>query len=290
MPSSLVSLQQRFHAAVTGAAIDDGDLDVVRDDGVSPRRRLEVYAHAYRVRILDAIAAELPKIAAALGHERFGQLCRAYLAAHPTSRPSLRDAAQHLAAFVDGGGFPDAPSWLADLARLERSRTCAFDGAEARPLSRADLAEIPPEDIAFLQLPLVPTGELLVLHSIADEVWTALENEQPLPAEPAAPVAPRGVLVWRRDIAVYHRTLAADETEVLQALQRGATFAEACELLVDHPEPAQRALQIILTALDGAAFASGVAPLRTFDPAPADEAPAAVHEADTDENSRTEPL
>lgn len=254
MPSSLVELQRRFHDAVVGDAVPDDALDVVRDDGVGQRRRLEVYANAYRIRIVDAIAAEFPKVAAALGPQRHAELCRRYLTAHPTSRPSLRDAAQHLGEFLDGGGLPGAPSWLADLARLERARTCAFDGPEVRALGRENLAEFPPEEIAFLQLPLVPTAVLLTLHSIADEVWTALEHEQPLPDEPAEPARPRSVLVWRRDITVYHRTLADDEAEVLRALARGATFGEACELLVEHPEPAQRALQIILAALDGAAF------------------------------------
>lgn len=255
MPSSLARLLQRFHDAVTGDEIPEDALDVVRADGVSERRRLEVYANAYRVRIIDAIAAEQPKIAAALGRPRFEALCRSYLQAHPTSKPSLRDAAQHLPRFLDEAGLPDAPPWLADLARLERARTDAFDGPEAEPLRREHLAEIPPEEIAFLQLPLVPTAQLVLLRSIADEVWTALENERELPEEPAE-AKPRTVLVWRRDITVYHRTLADDEAEVLAALAGGATFGEACEILVSHEEPAQRALQIILTALDGAAFHS----------------------------------
>jgi hypothetical protein len=108
-----------------------------------------------------------------------------------------------------------------------------------------------------LRLPLVPTAQLVKLHTIADEVWTAIENEQPVPeAQPEADAAaaPRTLLVWRREITVYHRTLADDEAEVLRALAGGATFGEACEILIHHEEPAQRALQIILTALDGAAF------------------------------------
>ncbi len=253
MPSSLVDLQRRFHDAVTGDAIPGDSLDVVRDDGVSQRRRLEVYANAYRIRIVDAIAAEQPKIAVALGRPRFEELCRRYLAAHPTSRPSLRDAAQHLPRFLDDGGFPEGQPWLADLARLERARTEAFDGPEAAPLQREHLAEIPPEDIAFLQLPLVPTAQLVTMITIADEVLTAIENEQPIPEAPAE-TRPRTVLVWRREITVYHRTLADDEAQVVRALAGGATFGEACEILVEQEEPAQRALQIILAALDGAAF------------------------------------
>jgi Putative DNA-binding domain len=273
VPSSLADQQRRFHDAVTGDDLADDALDVVRDDGVSPRRRLEVYAHAYRVRIQDAIASEQPKIAFVLG-DRFPELCKRYLAAHPTSRPSLRDAAQHLPAFLDAGGFPDAPPYLADLARLERARTEAFDGPEAEPLRREHLAEIPPEEVAFVKLPLVPTGRLIRLTTAADEVWTALENERPIPDEAAGTTAaPRTVLVWRRDTTVIHRTLAADEAQVLSALDGGALFAEACEILVDDPDPAQRALQIILTALDGAAFAQGARPLDAVAAEPAEIPP-----------------
>jgi Putative DNA-binding domain len=271
--SSLAELQRRFHDAVTGDAIPSHALEVVREDGVSQHRRLEVYANAYRIRILDAIAVEYPKIAAALPPEQFAELCRAYLAVHPTSRPSLREAAQHLSSFLAAGGWPKAPPWLADLAALERARTEAFDGPDARPLQRDDLANIPPEEIAFLRLPLVPTGALLQLHSIADEVWSALEadpaTKPDLTPGDDTPVAPRTVLVWRRDIIVIHRTLADDEAQVLRALADGASFADACEVLVEHPEPAQRALEIILTALDGAAFAAAE-PLLTTQPIPED--------------------
>jgi hypothetical protein len=271
MPSSLAELQRRFHDAVTAEAIPDHALDIVRDDGVDRHRRLEVYASAYRIRIVDAIAAEYPKIALALPHEQFAIMCKRYLAAHPTSQPSLRDAAQHLSAFLARGGWPAAPPWLADLAALERARTNAFDGAEARPLSREDLANVPPEEIAFVKLPLVPTASLLQMTSIADDVWSALEAETESPEQlSSSQVAPRTVLVWRRDITVIHRTVADDEAQVLSALAHGATFGDACEVLVHHDEAAQRALEIILTALDGAVFAAPDTLLIATQPMPED--------------------
>lgn len=256
MARPLAELLRRFHDAVTAEAVPDDALDLVRHDGVEPRRRLEVYCNAYWIRLIDALASEYPKITAALGRPRFVSLCRAYLAAHPTSRPSLRDAGEHLPAFLARGGFAGAPSYLADLARLERARTDAFDGPDAPALTRADLGALPPESIAFLRLPLVPTGSILTLGSIADEVWAAIEAETDLPADPPEPVSARRVLVWRRDTMVIHRVLDADEAQVLSALADGASFAEACEVLVEREDAAERALQIILTALDGAAFAA----------------------------------
>lgn len=255
MPSSLADLQRRFHDAVTAATVPDDALDVVREDGVDRKRRLQVYWNAYWIRIIEALVADYPKIEKVLGKPRFVAMARAYLAAHPTSRPSLRDAGEHLPRFLAGGGFPDAPGYLADLAALERARVEAFDGRDAAPLAREHLAELAPESIAFLRLPLVPTAAILRMTSIADEVWAAIEAEQPIPDEPAR-TEPREVLVWRRDTTVIHRTLAPDESSVLRSLASLATFAEACELLTEQEDPAQRALQIILTALDGAVFAA----------------------------------
>lgn len=256
MRSSLIELQRQFHDAITGEQLSDAALDVVRDDGIDRRRRLEVYVNAYRIRLVDAIASEYPKVEAALGRAAFVELCRRYLLAHPTSRPSLRDAAQHLPAFLARGGFPQGPSYLADLAALERARTNAFDGADADPLRRDDLAHVAAEEVAFLQLPLVPTAALLDMASIADEVWAAIEAEVSPPVQSSAIALARTILIWRRDITVIHRTLAIDEAEVLRALAAGATFAEACEVLAQHDNPPQRALEIILTALDGAVFAA----------------------------------
>jgi hypothetical protein len=57
----------------------------------------------------------------------------------------------------------------------------------------------------------------------------------------APPQAARGAqtawVLWRRDLIVRWRSLAADEAVALDALRSGAPFGEICELLCEHVDP-----------------------------------------------------
>jgi len=225
------ALLSAFHAAVVDGVDAPG---LVVDDGA--RARLAVYAHAYIARIAGVLAADYPKLQAWLGAEAFAALVGPYLRAHPTRHPSLREAGVHLPAFLDG-----AP---ADLARLERARTEVFDGPDAAPLAREAIAALAPDAFPALSLRLVPASAVVELATTADEVWSAVEDGA---AAPAVRPEPRTVLVWRRDLAVVHRTLDADEAPAIRRIAAGACFADVCEQLA--PE---RALALLVRWLDAA--------------------------------------
>ena len=237
---SLADQLRAFHAAVTGAAPLSSAVSLVRTDGVDPSVRLHVYAHAYVARIAGVLATDFPKLRVLLGAESFDALVLPYLRAHPTCDPSLREAGAQLA------GFLDEPR-AAELARLERARIEAFDGADATPLSREDVAAHPPEEFPALRLALVPTAAVLELATNADDVWDAIEGDRPVPA--SEPV-PRTVLVWRREITVIHRTLEPDEAIALRRVAGGASFGEICELLAGNANAVDRALALLLRWLD----------------------------------------
>jgi hypothetical protein len=246
-------LQRRFHDAITGRVPLATACDLVRDDGVPPLDRLQVYAHAYFVRIRDALAAEYPKLAAVLGADDFTTLVARYLDAYPTRHPSLRDAGLRLPGFLSADeGARAGARWHGDLARLERARTEVFDGPDAVPLRRSDLAALAPEDFPGLRLRLVPSSALVPIETNADDVWSAIEDDATLPFRTTAS---RTVLVWRRAPAVVHRTVGADEGQLLPALRHGASFAELCAGLVGRPDAVDRALALVLTWIDAEVLA-----------------------------------
>lgn len=244
MADGLAALLAAFHDACTGAAPLAGASELVRADGVDPRRRLHAYAHAYWARIAGVLAADLPKLRAVLGEAAFDELVIPYLRAYPTRHPSLREASAHMAQFLDERGRTAD----ADLARLERALIEVFDGPDATPLSRDDLAALAPDEFPAFRLALVPSSAVVVLTTSADDVWDALENDLPPPAP--APGA-RTVLVWRRGMTVIHRTLDPDEAAVVPQLRAGLSFGEVCALL-DSPD---RAIELLLRWLDAEALA-----------------------------------
>lgn len=241
-----------FHAVVVGAATAAEAAGLVRDDGVDPATRLRVYALAYYTRIHGVLVKDYPKLYALLGAEAFDLLARHYLRAHPPRDFSLREAGVELARYLFESPTPPArDDLLIDLARLERARTEAFDGPDAAPLLRDAVAALPPEEFPGLRLRLVPTAKIVGLTTNADDVWDALENEQPMPATRSGTADVRhGVLVWRRDITVIHRVLEQDEESCLQHISGGGTFANVCELLAARPDATQRAIELLLRWLD----------------------------------------
>jgi hypothetical protein len=246
----LADAQARFHALVTAredvatiAARDatvraSVDEMVAGDARLSAVDRLDIYASMYFVRIHDVLREELARTAAVLGGEAFHALVSDYLQAHPPAHPSLREAGARLPAFL-------AAHALAELARLERARLEVFDGPDAAPLTIAALRAIAPERFGAVRLRLVPAHRLLAGTCTISETWRAAD------ATAAPPRAePETLIVWRRDVDVYHRSVDPDEARWLPRVAdaEGVAFETLCAALGEtrsDEEAAARAFELV---------------------------------------------
>jgi len=269
----LVRLQRRFWALITAPAGVRGgmaklagpDPDAVplgawvrADDEEGAVRRFDVYAQMYFFRLLDAIRADLPKVAAVLGDGPFQNLITDYLLVHPSGNPSLRHAAASLPEFLE---TPDQRERyrldLADLARLDLARLDAFFAPDAATLGRAALQSVPPAAWPDLRLRLAPSTRLLRLDTGALDMWSAVDEGRPVPPGDRGVV---GALVWRAGFKVLHRRTRATEHEALLALDAGEPFSLACEILANDtadegPPPEQAVLAALGRWLDDGIFA-----------------------------------
>jgi hypothetical protein len=242
-PPSLAELQKlltRLFIAPEGAAEElKGDRraaqDVARtirsDVRLSAVERLEVYAQMYFFRLRDIIAADFPKLAAALGEVALHNLMVRFLSTAPSRHPSVAKLGgafcHHLMTHSDS-----EPPWLADLAALEWARVSVFDRADAEPIDLETLQNLAPEEFADHRLRLVPAHEIVRVEFSVDELWSALDSntEENLPP-PAA--VPKHLLVWREGYdSVYHRSLEPLESQCLVLLTKGASFSQVCELVM----------------------------------------------------------
>ncbi|MEK7796751.1 MAG: DNA-binding domain-containing protein [Pseudomonadota bacterium] len=64
--------------------------DVVGDERVDAHGRLDIYADAYRLRLIEALEGDFVALQAYVGPERFDEIARAYIEAHPSEHFSLR--------------------------------------------------------------------------------------------------------------------------------------------------------------------------------------------------------
>ena len=225
---SLRDLQALFWSALNGCQEPDLAAAVASTSGLAGTDRIAIYAEMYFGRLRDVLAEDFEKTAAALGPERFGEVARAYLAAHPSEHPSVRHVGRHLPGFLESRPPADAPPWLADLARLEWARVEVFDAPDACPIAMDDLRSLP--EAEWPASPLRPIPALAVVES--DWPLHTIWHER------ATPPARTALRVWRQDGAVYHCAMDPLERAALERLRAGASFGEICEALADL-EPAE---------------------------------------------------
>jgi hypothetical protein len=239
--ADLARLQQRFYDRVVRHE-PEGDLIGSGDVGI--------YARMYASRLYDTIAEDYPKLRVALGEERFDEVVLQFLRAHPPSSFTLRDAGLRIPAFLRDAEV--APAWAADLAALERARIEVFDGPDAAPLTQDEVAALG-DELPGLVLSWVASSVVVPLAWSVDDLWSAIEDEQAF-SEPTP--EPRVVLVWRRDVAVLHRTLDADEGRLAPQIAAGTRFSEICAVLgeIHGEEASARAVELLLRWLTAAAL------------------------------------
>jgi hypothetical protein len=228
----------RPHDQVARAGFDPNLVGcVVAHGALDAAGRIDVYARMYCARLIEALADDFPRVLAAVGTEQFDTLAHDYVERHPSRHPSIRFVGEDFAAFLaNRGGGCHTPPWLPDLARLEWARRDVFDDADVRPLTRADLAALPPDRWAPLPLRLVPALRILAMRWPMHELWAA---DAPAAAEWAEE---RTMLrVWRQEWAVYQTPLDDAEHGALARVRTGCTFGELCEHVAPERPPAEAA-------------------------------------------------
>ena len=223
--------------------------------------RLGIYAGAYGSRLVDALRASYPALAALLGEEDFEALGAAYVRAHDSPYFSIRHYGDELEAFLlERPEYAEVPL-LAELARFEWTLCAVFDAADAAPLPAAQLARVAPADWASLRFSWHPSVRRLGLRWNAPQLWKALTEEAERPQLRVMP-APVEWLLWRQELQTCFRSLEAGEAMALDAARAGAGFGELCELVatLHGAERAPEAAAALLAGWVGAGLIVAAAP------------------------------
>lgn len=229
---SLLAWQSALQAHLLGGAEAPADLlQALSPGGIGPARRLAIYHHAYRARLLDTLRDSFGHTHSYLGDEHFDAAALAYIEVHSSATASLRWYGQGFPAWLKAR-WPDDGD-VGELAALDWALRAAFDSADQPALNLAELAaSMAQAPDAWLHAPLrLPASFALLRFSFNTlALWQALDDEATPP--PAAPLAEAGeVLVWRRAHQPHFRSVSALEAAALRVLQQGSSFAALCEAL-----------------------------------------------------------
>ena len=127
---------------------------------LSSLERLEIYRRSYHARLIECLADDYPVLQESLGDETFDDLCRAYIARHPSTEPNLNGFGRHLPSFCREHALP-YPAFASALAILEWAIVLAIHAPTARALTSEDLGRIPLD--RWPEARLVPNPSLRIL-------------------------------------------------------------------------------------------------------------------------------
>lgn len=245
--------------AVQAHVLAGGELPAALEQAVQPpaAERWEIYTEGYRLRLVEALTAQYPALAARLGAADFAGRMRAFVAATPSVHRSVRDYGSEVGAFLAALAASDADALLAELAEFEWQLAAAFDAPDTVATAPADLARVAPEDWPSLRFAALPSVRRLRLTGEAVAAWRAATapaadaggpgdgGRSPAtavasaawPVAVGAPVAVRGApvewLIWRPQLVTQFRSCEPDEAAAFDMLVGGACFGELCERLLD---------------------------------------------------------
>lgn len=220
------------------------DQEVIGTERVPVETRLGIYAHAYRARLVEALQANYPALAALLGETEFAELGAAYIEAYDSTFFSVRYYGHALAGFLAGDARYSGAPLLADLARWEWAMTEVFDAADAQSLEPVAAERVPPGEWATLRFTFHPSLRRLDLCWNAPQTWKALTEGGSRPPAGMEP-APVSWLLWRRELTTHYRSITTAEARALDLAREGTPFGDLCvELCRYGPQseaPAQAA-------------------------------------------------
>ena len=209
---------------------------ITPNDRMSGFERLEIYARQYWFRLLDCLYDDYPALRVLLGERRFHQLCRDYLAQHPSTSWTLRNLGSSLPAFV-------TELKARDVASVEWAQTLAFDEALIKPLRIDDLLGSDPSTL-LLQIDHAVDHFITAMKKAdADVRGSASQAMSEAPTRVRIAKAPKlkrervHLVVHRHDNQLYFKRLAPEAFAMLAALRDGLTLADAIEIALAAASP-----------------------------------------------------
>ena len=199
--------------------------DVIREDGLSFDKRLQVYRNNTFLSLAEALKTTYPVVSALVGEKFFATAAKAHIAAQPPRAPRLAEYGAGFADFLAGFERVRALLYLPDVARLEWAINGAYHAAGDVDLTPQSLASVAQEQSSALCFKLRSSARLLHARYRVDRLWLAHQPGRSLDGLDIA--GDCHLLIYRPADDVELMTLEAPGFALLSEIDRGATLESA---------------------------------------------------------------
>lgn len=199
---------------------------------IGPEKRLYIYAHAYRARLMEILADDFIALHSLVGDDMFEEICLAYIDAYPSTHPSLRYFGQHMAKFLKENDQYSSIIPAIEMAEFEWTFNDVFDDPDMKSVTVEDVTQIPPEAWTTLRIHLQPSFKMHKFKWNTPAVWSAVNEGDEKPIMPEEYPIQSHCIQWKSDLKCFFRTLSDEEAEVLRSVKAGKGFPQICEMLM----------------------------------------------------------
>ena len=209
---------------------------ISRSQALSSAERLNVYANAYHLRLLECLREEYTITAQAIGQETFEGLAFGYLQTYPSHSYTLGQLGSQFPRYLSetrlhAAAAPSSPAhWpdvIIELATFERAIHEVFDGPGIEhlpPPNWEPLWNCPPDQWSSLRLSPAPCLRLLHFQHSLNDYYTSLRDETPAPFPTATACY---LALHRLDFRVRRFELTRPQFSLLASLAYGHNLGDA---------------------------------------------------------------
>lgn len=176
-------------------------------------QRFSVYRNNVRASRTEALRQGFPVLAQLLGADYFSALAAVFIQQHPPRSAALHEYGAELANYIARFQPLSALGYLADIARLEWARLCAFHAPDSAALIIAEMDLATLTDRIGQPLRWHPSVTLLRSDHPLYLLWISQQGGTPAPTAQNWPE--ENVLVWRHGLLLRTEPLDAVSCELL---------------------------------------------------------------------------
>ena len=219
---SLQALQKDFAQAIL-----TGDSSGVREKLELPDDikgiRFSTYPNGYFSSYTKVLAADHKTVAKIMGEENFQMMAAVYVKDNPAHSGDLNEYGHKFPDFIEQ--MDSVHDFMADIARLDRLKIICDNSVNSEPMDPASMANLPPEDLPNLKLPLLQNAHFL---SSQYNIRPFFEREgiEDIGIEEIREKTSHAI-VFRPYYEVKVLWLEGDVYEFFQALKDGSTIEDA---------------------------------------------------------------
>jgi hypothetical protein len=189
---------------------------------LSSLERIDIYRRGYHARLIECLVDDYPVLQHALGENEFEELCRRYVARHPSRAPSLNYFGRFMADFCRSQPLPE-PGFAADLASLEWAIVLSIHAPTEGTIGFEDLGHVPNERWPGARFRVNPSLKILHLDYPANAYLQAFRQGR----QTNVPVArPTSVAVYRTGRSVWRLELEPAMVTLVESLASGVALEQ----------------------------------------------------------------